>query len=250
MLVDTHCHLFKEYYENIEEEINTSLENNVELLICASTSLKDINEVISLANTYPNVYACIGIHPEECNDSIEEFKYILENNKDNKKIVAIGEIGLDYYYGKETREKQLEIFDLQLSLAEEHSLPVVIHSREATLDTLEMIKKHKVKGVMHSYTGSLEIAHEYMKLGFYFGVNGILTFKNTKIGEVIKDIPLNRLLLETDSPYLTPEPFRGKVNSSKYIPFIAKRIADIKKVDIEEVSRITLENTYNIFDLK
>lgn len=249
MFIDTHCHLFKEYFDDIDNIINEARNNNVKCLICASTSIKDIEYVINLASKNKNIYACIGIHPEECHDNIKDFETILVNNLNNKKIIAIGEIGLDYYYGKETRDRQIEIFKEQLSLASKYNYPVVIHSREATKDTIDILKNYNVKGVIHSFTGSLETANILLNMGFYFGVNGILTFKNTKIGEVIANIPLDRLLLETDSPYLTPEPFRGQKNSPKNILIIAKKLAEIKEIDVLEVMKKTSKNVHDIFDI-
>lgn len=248
MFTDTHCHLFKEYYSDISNIINESQKNDVGKLICASTSLSDIEEVINLANTYDFVYACIGIHPDAYLDDLSKFETILINNLNNKKVVGIGEIGLDYYYTKENREKQIEVFEFQLKLAEKYNLPVVIHSREATLDTINSLKKYKVKGLLHSYTGSIETANILIKMGFYFGVNGIITFKNSKVDEVIAKIPMERLVLETDSPYLTPEPFRGKQNTPKYIPIIASKLAKIKNISVLEVLKITDKNVHDIFD--
>ena len=167
----------------------------------------------------------------------------------NKKIVGIGEIGLDYHYGKDNINLQKDLFEKQLSMAEELNLPVVIHSRDAVKDTIDILKKYKVKGIIHCFSGSLEVANIYISMGFKLGIGGVLTFKNSKLSNVIEKISLENIVLETDSPYLTPEPFRGKTNSSKYIPIIAQKIADIKDISLQSVSTTTLENTYNLFDL-
>lgn len=247
MLTDTHCHLFKEYFTDLGEVINSANEVGVMRFISAADNLKSINEMIDLSHKYDNVYVAIGIHPENCEEDPRELENILENNKENKKIVAIGEIGLDYYYGKETRERQLEIFDYQLSLAEKYNLPVVIHSREATLDTINMLKNHKVRGVIHCFSGSKETAQEYIKMGMYIGVGGVMTFKNSKLDETIKELPIDRIVLETDSPYLTPEPFRKHSNEPKYIRTIAEYLSNIKNIDISEVEKVTENNVSEIF---
>lgn len=167
----------------------------------------------------------------------------------NKKIVGIGEIGLDYHYTKENKEKQISLFKRQLSLAEKLHLPVVIHTRDATEDTINILTEYQLRGVIHCFSGSLETANIYLSLGYKLGIGGVVTFKNSKLGEVIKKVSLSDIVLETDSPYLSPEPLRGTINSSKNIPFIADKIAQLKGVKIDEVSKITLENTYNLFDL-
>ena len=165
------------------------------------------------------------------------------------KMVGLGEIGLDYYYGKENKDLQLQLFERQLALAEKLDLPVVIHSRDATLDTIQLLKKYSVSGVIHCFSGSLETAQEYIKMGFSLGIGGVVTFKNSKLREVVAQIPLENIVLETDSPYLTPEPFRGKKNSSKYVPYIALAIAENKNISIDEVASITTKNAKKIFHI-
>ncbi len=247
MLVDTHCHLYKEYYNDIDDVIINAKDNGVMKYISASDSLKSCYEMLDLAKRYEDIYITLGIHPENYNDDVRELEKILLSNKENKKLVAIGEIGLDYYYGKENKQKQLEIFDYQLSLAEKYDLPVVIHSREATLDTINTLKNHKVRGVIHCFSGSLETANEYIKMGMYIGVGGVMTFKNSKIDEIIKDIPLERIVLETDSPFLTPEPFRKYSNEPKYIKTIAEYLSELKHIDFNKVEEITENNANKIF---
>ena len=247
MLTDTHCHLFKEYFSDLDKVIKDANDVGVMRFISASDNLKSIDEMIDLSYKYDNVYIAIGIHPENCEEDLRELEKILESNKSNKKIVAIGEIGLDYYYGKETRDRQFEVFDYQLSLAEKYNLPVVIHSREATLDTINCLKNHKVRGVIHCFSGSKETAFEYIKMGFYIGVGGVMTFKNSKLDETIKELPLDRIVLETDSPYLTPEPFRKYSNEPKYIRTIAEYLSRIKNIDISEVEKVTENSVSEIF---
>lgn len=248
MLTDTHCHLFREYFDNIDDVLLNAKNNKVNRYINNATNLKNCREVIEISKNYKDVYYSLGIHPDSVDDNLEELRQLVIDNLDDDKFVAIGEIGLDYYYGKENKERQIEVFEYQLALAEEFNLPVIVHSREATQDTLDCIKKYKIKGSLHCFNGSLEIAKEYIKLGFYFGVNGVITFKNSKIDEVIKEIPLNRILLETDTPYLTPEPFRKYSNEPKYILVIAEYLANLYQISLEEVMTITEENISNLFD--
>lgn len=248
-LTDTHCHLTKEFFEDVDKVIKDATNNDVVRYISDADSIESCYEMIELAKTHDNVYITLGIHPENCSDSFEELEKLIRENIDNSKFIAIGEIGLDYHYGKETKDKQLELLNKELKLAEELNLPVVIHSREATLDTIETLKKYNVKGVIHCFSGSLETANIYMKMGYYIGVGGVMTFKNSKIDEVIKEIPLDRLLLETDAPFLTPEPFRKYSNEPKYIRTIGEYLANLKDVSLDEVSTQTEENIKNIFGI-
>lgn len=249
MLTDTHCHLSKEFFDDIDTVIKEAQENGVNRYISAADSVKSCYEMLELAKKHDEVYITLGIHPENCNDDLEELKRIIEDNLDNNKFIAIGEIGLDYYYGKVNKERQIELFEYQLKLAEKYHLPVVIHSREATLDTINILKKYKLKGVIHCFSGSIETAREYIKMGYAIGVGGVMTFKNSKIDEVIKQLPLSKLILETDSPFLAPEPFRGKQNSPKYIKTIAEYLANLLNIDISEVEKITNKNIKDIFDI-
>lgn len=249
MFTDSHCHIFNEYYTDIAEILKKAEESKVDKFIVAATDIKSSVEVLNLAKEYKNIYICLGIHPDSIDNSLDEFEKILVENIDNEKLVAIGEIGLDYYYGKDTRDMQIKYFEYQLSLAEKYDLPVVVHSRDATKDTIDCLKKYRVIGVIHCFTGSLDTAKIYMKMGFYIGVNGVMTFKKAKIDEVIKEIPLEKLVLETDSPYLTPEPYRKYKNQPAYIYTIAQYLANLKGVSLEEISRITEKNIKDIFDI-
>lgn len=249
MFTDSHCHIFNEYYTDIAEILKKAEESKVDKFIVAATDIKSSVEVLNLAKEYKNIYICLGIHPDSIDNSLDEFEKILVENVDNEKLVAIGEIGLDYYYGKDTRDMQIKYFEYQLSLAEKYDLPVVVHSRDATKDTIDCLKKYRVTGVIHCFTGSLDTAKIYMKMGFYIGVNGVMTFKKAKIDEVIKEIPLEKLVLETDSPYLTPEPYRKYKNQPAYIYTIAQYLANLKGVSLEEISRITEKNIKDIFDI-
>ena len=249
MLIDTHCHLYSEYYSDIDDIVNLAKKSNVNILINNGCDSKSNKEVIDLLDKYKNMYGAIGIHPEEVeNHSLDDIKFI-EDNLNNKKVVAIGEIGLDYHYSKENKEKQIKLFELQLDIANKYKVPVIIHSRDATEDTINILRKYNIKGVIHSFSGSLETAKIYIKMGFLLGINGVVTFKNCNLKDILVNIGLNNIILETDSPYLTPVPYRGEKNSSKYIPFIAEKIANCKNVSLKQVAEITTSNAKYIFHL-
>lgn len=249
MFTDTHCHIYKEYYENINEILESAKSVGINRIINNGCDTKSNYEVINLCNKYENVYGAIGIHPENVESySNDDLKYI-EENLNHQKIIASGEIGLDYHYTKDNKEKQIELFERQLKIAETNNLPVIIHSREATEDTINCIKKYKVKGVIHSFSGSIETAKIYIKMGFILGINGVITFKNSKLKEVIKELDLKDIIFETDSPFLTPEPFRGKKNEPARIINIAEFICDLKGISKSQASIITNENISRIFDI-
>ncbi len=250
MFIDTHCHMSSEYYDDINLVYKENKKAGIDKMIISLCTREEIKNSFRYINEYEDIYATIGYHPEEANYiKNTDLDYMKELIQKNKKIVGIGEIGLDYHYGKDNINLQKDLFEKQLSMAEELNLPVVIHSRDAVKDTIDILKKYKVKGIIHCFSGSLEVANIYISMGFKLGIGGVLTFKNSKLSNVIEKISLENIVLETDSPYLTPEPFRGKTNSSKYIPIIAQKIADIKDISLESVSTTTLENTYNLFDL-
>ncbi len=248
MFCDTHCHLFKEYYEDIDEIIKLSRENQVNRMIVAGCDHKSNVEVLSLLNK-EEIYGALGIHPEEALNYQESDLKFIEENLSNKKVVAIGEIGLDYHYGKENKEAQIKLFESQLAMAEKYKMPVVVHSRDATLDTINSLKKYNVKGVIHSFSGSLETAQIYIKMGFLLGLNGVITFKNCNLKNVIKEIDVHNIVLETDSPYLTPVPFRGKRNDPSKVIFIADFLCELKNIKKENLAQITNENIKRIFDI-
>ena len=250
MFVDSHLHL--DSFENIDEVINNAKERNVKYLIVSCCSMDEIENGLKFINKYDNVFFSIGLHPSEANkyskQDLEKITQIIKQYRN--KIIAVGEIGLDYYYGKDNVEKQRQLFDLQLQLAEHLNLPVVIHTRDATADTIDILKSHSIKGVIHCFNGSIETANIYIKMGFKLGLGGVLTFKNTKLPCVTKKIDLSNIILETDSPYLAPVPLRGSINEPKNIPIIAEKLAQIKEISISEVASITTNNVINLFDLK
>ena len=223
---------------------------DVKVLIASFCEKDDIMLSTKFVEKYKNLYACIGYHPEVSNKIVEKDYEILEEMvKNNPKIVAIGEIGLDYYWNKDNKDKQREVFCKQLEIAEKLKLPVVIHSRDSINETYEILKEYKVSGVIHCFSGSLEMAKKFISLGFLLGIGGVVTFKNSKLFEVIEKLELTNIVLETDSPYLTPEPNRGKTNESSNIFYIAQKIAEIKNISLENVAKITTENAIRTFDL-
>ena len=250
MYIDTHCHLSLEDYDDIDLVIKENREHDISKIIISGYSRDTIKETLDLIDKYPDVYATIGYHPSEADITNESDLIVLEEQIQREKVVGIGEIGLDYHYGNENKSKQIELFRKQMEIAEKYNLPVVIHSRDATEDTINILKDYKVIGDMHCFSGSLEVARIYINMGYKLGIGGVVTFKNSNLYKVVESVGLENIILETDSPYLTPEPFRGKTNSSKYIPYIAKRIADILNISVEEVAKITTENACSLFDLK
>ena len=250
MFIDSHCHLSKEYYEDIDKIINNAQNNQVNTLIISGCDKKGIIEGLEIIDKYPNIYMTIGFHPSEVDITTDEDLIWLEEIvKQNKKIIGIGEIGLDYYWVKDNKEQQRTLFKKQLDLAKKLNLPIVIHSREATQETYDILKQYHLKGIIHCYSGSLEMAKEYIKLGYKIGIGGVVTFKNTNLVDVVKEIDLKDITLETDSPYLAPTPYRGKQNSPEYIPIIAEKIAEIKNITIEEVGTETTTNLLKLFEL-
>ena len=245
--VDTHCHIFKSDYENINEILENASNNHIKYVIDNGSNNQTNKEVLELIKKYPNMYGAIGIHPEDVDGVMPDDIKFIEDNLSNEKIVAIGEIGLDYYYTKENKEEQIKLFESQLSLAEKYNIPVIVHSRDATEDTINSLKKFKCKGVIHSFSGSLETARIYIKMGYLLGVNGVITFKNAKIKDVIKEVGLKNIVLETDSPYLTPVPFRGTQNNPGHVLEIAQFVADLYNISLEELAEQTNKNITNMY---
>ncbi len=249
MFTDTHCHMLKEYYENFEEIIEKMKNNKINRVFNNGVDAQSNREVLDYLNKYDFMYGAIGIHPENVNDYTTDDLIFVEDHLHDDKVIAIGEIGLDYHYGKEDKEKQIELFEYQLALAEKYNKPVIVHSRDATLDTIECMKKYKVRGVMHSFSGSYETAQIYIKMGLLLGINGVITFKNCNLKDVYNKIDLSHVVLETDSPYLTPVPFRGKQNNPSHVLDIAKYVAELKNVSLDELSKITNDNIKRCFDI-
>lgn len=249
MFIDTHCHLSKEDYDDLDLVIKDNIAAGVGKIIISGCSKGSIDESLDLASKYDNVFLTLGYHPSEVDYVTDELLIDLKSKLSNKKVVGLGEIGLDYYYGKESKEQQVLLFEKQLKIAEELGLVVVIHSRDATEDTINCLKKYNVHGVIHCFSGSVETAKIYVSMGYKLGIGGVVTFKNSKLYEVVKAVGIENVVLETDSPYLAPTPFRGQKNSSKYIPLIAEKVAEILNISVEEVAKITTSNACELFDL-
>lgn len=251
-IFDTHCHLnHEDFISNVREHIENAKKVGVSKFLVVGYDKDSSLKAVELANKHEEIYAAIGFHPTEINISDEDFQIVVNLLK-NKKVVAIGEIGLDYHWIKDPalREKQKKYFIKQIELANEHNLPVTIHSRDADLDMLEILKNNPLKmgGVMHCYSGSYESAKEITKMNLLLGLGGPLTFLNAKKPkEVASEIPLEKIVIETDAPYLAPHPHRGKINEPKYIVLVLEELAKIKNKSIEEVAKITYENAANMF---
>lgn len=251
MIFDTHAHYDDGQFDEDREELLASMaENGVGTIVNVSASYASCERVTDMVRDYPFLYAAVGVHPDEVGDLNEESFARMKALFTREKVVAVGEIGLDYYWDKESHEIQKKWFIRQLELAGELGLPVVIHSREAAADTMEIMKRYAkgLKGVIHCYSYSREMAKEYVKMGFYIGVGGVVTFKNArKLKETVEEIPLASIVLETDCPYLAPVPYRGKRNHSAYIRYVAEEVARLKGLSCEEVIRQTEKNAKELY---
>ncbi len=254
MIFETHAHYDDDRFNEDRDELLRCLpEKGIGVVINSGASVESTRDTIRLAKDYPHVYAAVGVHPSEIEELDEAFFQWMKEQASWEKTVAIGEIGLDYYWDKEpnVQEKQRVWFGRQIELARETKLPIIVHSRDAAADTMQVMKEHhaeEISGVIHCYSYSKEMALEFIKMGYYIGVGGVITFKNAKkLKETVEAIPLERILLETDCPYMAPEPHRGKRNSSLYLPYVVEKIAEIKGVSIEEVERVTEANARRLF---
>lgn len=255
MFIDSHAHLDDERFDDDRETVIKNLKTDqIDIIINIGADIASSKSTLNLAQTYDNIYSVVGVHPHSVSELVGVGLDEIEKLARHEKTVAIGEIGLDYYYENSPKQLQKEYFIEQIRLAKKLDLPIAIHSREAVKDTLDIIKSEKssnLRGVMHCFSSSVEIAKEYVKLGFYIAIGGVVTFKNARVTkEVAKYVPLESLLIETDCPYLAPEPFRGKRNEPKYIKYTAEEIAKIKEVDLEEIAKITSANAKKLFEIK
>ena len=256
MFIDSHAHLDDERFDGDREQLIESFkENNIDMVINIGADLNSSRASVELAKEYKNIYAAVGVHPHDAqyvdSDYIEQLKDLSKKDK----VVAIGEIGLDYYYDNSPRDIQRRVFIEQLELAKELNLPVVIHTRDAAQETFDILKEAtadgKLTGVLHCYSGSVEMALEYIKLGFHISLGGPVTFKKAKTPkEVAAAVPLDRLLIETDCPYLTPEPYRGKRNDPTFVRYTAETIAEVRGISVEELAKATSENVKKLFRIK
>ena len=257
-IFETHAHYTDDAFnEDRDEVLNSMKDNNVDYIVEIGDNIDRSIRAVKLAKKYNFMYAAVGIHPEQVDDVTED-DYIklteLLDRKEENKIVAVGEIGLDYYYTKDNKEKQIELFRRQLDIALKYNMPCVIHTRDASQDTFEIVKEYAQKGlkaIIHCFSESLELANEYVKLGMLIGVGGVLTFKNgKKLVQVVENLDMNNFVLETDSPYLAPEPNRGTRNDSRNIKYVAEKMAEIKGISYDEILDITSKNAKEFYNIK
>ncbi len=251
MIFDTHAHYDDEAFDEDREKLLERMQNRgVEYIINVGASIASCKSTIGLTRRFPYVYGALGVHPNDISDLTEEDYAWLEKSIYKPKIVAVGEIGLDYHWN-ENREEQIRAFERQMDIAREAEMPIIIHSRDAALDTYEVMKANKAEelgGVVHCFSYAKEMAEKFMDMGFYLGIGGVVTFKNAKkIQEVVEYMPMEKMLLETDCPYMTPEPNRGKRNDSFNLPYVVNKIAEIKNLTPAEVIHITSENAKDLY---
>ena len=249
-ICDSHCHLQdRKFSKDLERVINSAKDMGVKCIIIPGWDIKSSFEAIKITETYVGVYATIGVHPHDVKRYNKNIEREILNLLKGEKVVAIGEIGLDYYRDLSPRDTQREAFKKQLIVAENENLPVIIHTRESLDEAIEIIGNFKVRGVFHAFTKSAEIAKKIIDMGFYLGIGGVVTFENSKISREIKDIPLEKILLETDAPYMTPHPHRGKRNEPTYIVHVLEKIAKVKSMSVERLAEITYENSKILFKI-
>lgn len=251
-MIDTHSHINCIEEFTIDEIITNAESNGVEKIILPAAYPSDIDIVFDIVNKYENVYGLLGVHPSEVKDWNDSLIDKIKKYAENQKIVGIGEIGLDYYWDKSFNDLQKEVFIKQIKLANELNLPISIHDREAHKDTYDILKEYNKnsKIIMHCFSGSIEFAKECVKEGWYIALGGVVTFKNAiKMKEVAKNIPIENLLLETDAPYLTPVPYRGKTNQPAYVKYVAEEIAKLRDTSFDEIDKITTQNAERVFNI-
>ena len=246
-MIDSHAHIISEFYNNIDEIVKTIKDKGIVDVINCGDGINTSKEVIEINKKYDILKPAVGMHPENISDSnkIDQLEELIKNNK----IYAVGEIGLDYYWNKENKDDQKDLFIKQLDLAIKYDLPVIIHTRDSIQDCYDILKDRNNRGVIHCFTGSIEMAKLFIKKGYKLGIGGVLTFKNSNLYKVIESIDLDDILLETDSPFLSPEPFRGQTNIPSNVYYVASRIAEIKNISVEEVIDITRKNASKLFDI-
>jgi TatD DNase family protein len=255
MLFDTHAHYDDERFtKDLDEVLNKAFDSGVGYILNASSSPASIKKCVHLAESYEKIFGAVGVHPHDASNITDEVLSNIEALSQHPKVVAIGEIGLDYHYDFSPRELQKKWFRYQLELAKRVKLPIIIHNRESTEDVLAILKETSAKdvgGVFHCFSGSIETAKILLDNNFYLSFGGAITFKNArKTLEVLEKLPLEKILIETDAPYLTPEPFRGKRNDSSYVGLVASKIAEVKRIEIEEVRHQTTKNGMELFGIK
>lgn len=255
MLIDTHAHLYANQFDNDRDEmIQRAFDNDIQHLFLPNIDEASIDGMLALETQYPNqCHAMMGLHPCSVDTNYKTVLSKMEQWLDQRLFCAVGEIGLDYYWSKEFVAEQKDAFRIQCRWAKELDIPIVIHARDSLDDLIEIVTEEKTenfRGIFHCFGGNIEQANKIINLGFWMGLGGVLTFKKANLGAIVEQIDLKHLVLETDAPYLTPTPYRGKRNESAYIRIIAEKLAEIKGIDIDEVARITSENALKIFGIK
>ena len=254
-LVDTHCHLYLEdFKEDIDAVITRANEEGVQEFFLPNIDSGSIKDLMELCKKFPGqCYPMMGLHPCSVKENFEDELKIVKSNLEKKVFAAVGEIGLDFYWDKTFTNQQYKVFQQQIDWAKEFKIPIVIHSRESMQECIDMVKKNQdgnLNGIFHCFTGDLDSAKQIIDLGFYLGIGGVLTYKKSNLAETLEKVDVHSLVLETDAPYLTPVPFRGKRNENFYFSYIAANIGEVKNISVEEIARITTENSNKIFKLK
>ncbi|WP_405307070.1 TatD family hydrolase [Methanobrevibacter sp.] len=249
MIIDTHCHVYDCEMENAEEIIKQASDNDMHLIL-NGTDFKSNMQVLELADKYDNVHAALGYYYTLADEITDDDISLLDRQLENDNVIAVGEIGLDYYYTKDNKDRQIELFERMLDLAEKHDLPVIVHSRKAMQDTFDVLKRHDVIGSLHCYQGSAEMARQFIELGFYMGVGGPVTIPNNKkTRKMVKTIDINHMIVETDSPYLPPQEKRGEINTPQNIKYVIRKIAEYLEMDEDDIIEITSQNAKKLFKL-
>lgn len=250
MIIDTHVHLNDPKFEHqLDQIIQEAYDFDVRKMIVIGYNQETSLKAIHIANRYPNIYATVGLHPSEMGLFEDDDLNWIEEYIKHPKVIAIGEIGLDYYWDKTYKQKQITYFKKQIEIAKNHQMPIAVHSRNAIQDTYDCLTDSGVIGVMHCYSGSLEMARLFTQLGFVLGIGGVLTFKNSQLRDIVAQLDLDHFVSETDAPYLAPVPYRGQINYPKYTRLVVEEIAKIKQIDLEMVMKRIEENTYRIFSI-
>ena len=252
--IDTHAHLCEEYYhDTLDQVVQRAIDAHVDPIILPGVNAAGIPELLASADRYKgHIYPMIGLHPEETKANYLEELDIIARHLDDKRVIGIGEIGLDFYFSREFEKEQIEVFDLQLAWAKERQMPMSLHIRNAYEEAIPVLRKYDrsgLKGVLHCFSGGIQEAQWGIRFGFALGVGGVVTFKNNNLQDIVKEVGLKHIVLETDAPYLAPVPYRGKTNESSYIPLIAQKVAEVTGESLETVMEVTTENAKRIFNL-
>jgi len=254
-IVDSHCHLnFPQFKGKLDKIVKRAIDKGIYRMLTISTKLNEINELQSISKLYSEVYNSVGVHPHECKNYKDLSLNDLIKHTKNSKCIGVGESGLDFYYENSPKELQVKLFKIHIEAARETNLPLIVHTRSADIETIQVLKdemkKGSFSGLIHCFSTSKKLAEEAINLGFYISLSGIITFnKSNELRSIVKDLPLDKLLVETDAPYLAPEPYRGKSNEPSYVIHTAKMLADLKQVEFQTIAEKTTENFNNLFGL-